>query len=69
MSLKGMVVLSGYPSELYDRTLAGWRREERASYADGGGARTEVVWINPLCAERLDVEHAAQHSPLFAVGG
>jgi hypothetical protein len=28
-SLKGMVVLSGYPHPLYDEALAGWRREER----------------------------------------
>lgn len=66
MSLKGMVVLSGYPSDLYDSTLVGWRREERPSYADGGGARTEVVWINPLCAARLEQEHDAHHVPLFA---
>jgi DNA adenine methylase len=69
--LRGMVVLSGYPSELYDETLVGWRREERAAYADGGGARTEVVWINPLCAQRLEEETEARRSartPLFAVG-
>jgi DNA adenine methylase len=68
-TLSGMVVLSGYPSELYDDMLAGWRREERASYADGGGARTEVVWINPLCAQRLELEATARRAaraPLFA---
>lgn len=69
VSMKSMVVLAGYPSALYDDTLVGWRREERGSYADGGGKRTEVVWINPACAERLDEEAAARHrnrAPLFA---
>lgn len=72
MKLEGMVVLSGYPSTLYDETLVGWRRAERPSYADGGGARTEVVWINPLCQERLDDEEQRQEAaraPLFAIGG
>ena len=67
--LRGMVVLSGYPSDLYDNTLPDWRREERGSYADGGGARTEVVWINPLCAQRLANEERARRAarvPLFA---
>jgi DNA adenine methylase len=59
-SLDGMVVLSGYPSVLYDEALAGWRRHQRGAYADGGGPRTEVVWINPRCAERLDAMKQAQ---------
>jgi DNA adenine methylase len=27
---RGKVILSGYPSDLYDRTLAGWRRSRQA---------------------------------------
>lgn len=46
-ALKGMVVLSGYPSPLYDGALKGWRRIEKASLADGARPRTEVLWINP----------------------
>ncbi|WP_019833802.1 DNA adenine methylase [Sphingomonas sp. PR090111-T3T-6A] len=45
--LEGMVVLSGYPSNLYDEQLIGWRRIERAAFADGARERTEVLWINP----------------------
>lgn len=42
------VVVSGYPSALYDEELyAGWRREERRARADRGVARTECVWIKP----------------------
>lgn len=48
-SLKGSVVLSGYPSELYDKSLTlarGWRRVERQALADGARPRTEVLWLN-----------------------
>lgn len=53
LSLKGMVILSGYPSSLYEQRLAGWQRHSRRAYADGGAPRTEVIWINPHCAKRL----------------
>ena len=45
--LKGMVVLSGYPSALYDDALLpAWFRVERQALADGARERTEVLWIN-----------------------
>lgn len=50
-TLKGMVVLSGYPHPLYDEMLSDWRRVEREALADGARKRTEVLWINPkACA-------------------
>jgi DNA adenine methylase len=52
-SLRGMVVLSGYPSDLYEQALPHWRRVERVAHADGGSPRTEVLWINPRAADRL----------------
>lgn len=56
-AFSGMVVLSGYPSELYDRELyPDWERFERRHVADGGKQRTEVVWLNPACSEALRVE-------------
>ena len=58
-SLKGAVVLSGYPSELYDTALAGWSRIERGAYANGASRRTEVLWINPWCKDQLDSARAA----------
>ena len=45
-NLSGMVVLSGYPSELYDRLFADWHRVDRTSYADGARERTECLWFN-----------------------
>ena len=44
--LKGMVVVSGYPSSLYDELFKGWRRVERTALADGARERTEVLWMN-----------------------
>jgi DNA adenine methylase len=58
-SLSGMVVLSGYPSPLYEETLPDWRRVERPAMADGARPRTEVLWLNAVCAERLNA-HAPQ---------
>jgi len=48
---RGKVMLSGYASELYDRSLAGWTRHtyEIANHASGGrkkGRETEVLWTN-----------------------
>jgi DNA adenine methylase len=52
-SVKGMVVLSGYPSRLYDRLYAGWNQVEREALADGAGKRTEVLWFNAAAWDRL----------------
>jgi DNA adenine methylase len=48
---KGKVMLSGYPSALYDEALAGWARHtfDMPNHAAGGkrkGRETEVVWCN-----------------------
>lgn len=61
-TLRGMVVLSGYPSTMYDDALGGWRRIERKALADGASERTEVLWINQEAARALDDEAM----PLFA---
>lgn len=58
-SLQGMVVLSGYPTALYDEALADWRRIERPHYADGASPRTEVLWLNPALIA------ATGNGPLF----
>jgi site-specific DNA-adenine methylase len=48
---KGKVMLSGYPSALYDGALAGWNRHafdvpNHASGARAKGRETEVLWCN-----------------------
>lgn len=52
-SLDGMVVLSGYPSDLYDNALDDWHRVERSALADGARKRTEVLWLNPAAFAAL----------------
>lgn len=54
--LQGMVVLSGYPSELYQKCLEGWTMNStssRISAGRGGDTRTECLWINPACMTAL----------------
>jgi DNA adenine methylase len=50
-TVKGKVILSGYPSTLYDEALAGWNRHtfDLPNNAAGGktkGRETEVLWCN-----------------------
>lgn len=55
-ALRGFVVLSGYPSALYENHLQGWTThttEARIAAHRGTGTRTEVVWLNPACADAL----------------
>jgi len=65
-SLKGMVVVCGYRTAMYDQHLAGWTtRETQARISGGRGTslRTEVVWLNPACAAALELDRSQQ--PLF----
>lgn len=57
LELEGMVVLSGYDSDLYRDALAGWQtRSTRARISAGRGTalRTEVVWLNPACSAAIE---------------
>ena len=58
LELEGKVILSGYPSELYNDYLAKWKRVDtsaRISSGRGTDVRTECLWISPN----------AQHQDLF----
>ena len=68
-SLQGMVVLSGYPSTLYDELLPGWQRhttKSRISAGRGTITRDEVVWINPKCAQGLSMADGLFACPAIA---
>ncbi|SHM78621.1 DNA adenine methylase [Phytopseudomonas punonensis] len=55
LELEGMVVISGYPCELYHSMLAGWDRREtsaRISAGRGAATRTECIWLSPACRDR-----------------
>lgn len=63
-SVKGMVVLSGYPCDLYDGELfPDWHRIERRNCAQGnrGAAwRTEVLWLNDAAARHQQLSFFAE---------
>ena len=54
LELEGMVMLSGYPSELYDDVLKDWKRVDtkaRISSGRGTDTRIECLWINPAAQQ------------------
>ncbi len=65
--LQGMVVLSGYASDLYADELPGWvsnSTDARISSGRGTALRTEVAWLNPACANALNLQHGGLFSGL-----
>lgn len=64
LGCRSAVMVSGYPSTLYDEALTGWDRVEIATSTGQGGTwseRTEVVWCNrPMQRQgALDLDEAA----------
>jgi len=62
-SLKGMVILSGYRSELYKQHLTGWgirTKPSRASAYRGTKMAEEIIWLNPACIDSLRQSAASQ---------
>lgn len=54
-TLAGMVMISGYDSEVYNDMLTGWKRTEKASRISAGRGtkvRTECLWINPAAQKK-----------------
>jgi len=49
----GPAILSGYHCELYDSRLTKWHVRERTVQAEKGNTRTEVLWLNQTCIDRL----------------
>jgi DNA adenine methylase len=45
---KGAVLISGYPSKLYDVLYQGWIRREKKTHANGHGKRIEVLWMKGI---------------------
>ena len=63
-SVRGMVVISGYASEVYDRELfADWLRVEKAWNADGARPRVEALWINKAAESNLSQRTLFRNSP------
>lgn len=56
-NLQGMVVLSGFQSELYAVHLSSWTQYSTLSRGNarrGAKLNTEVVWLNQACAHALE---------------
>jgi DNA adenine methylase len=52
-SVSGMVIISGYPCELYDKELySDWTRIECRALADGASERTEVLWFSDNAVQK-----------------
>lgn len=48
-----MVILSGYPSPLYERLFGDWKIITTRALADGARERSEVLWLNSRAASAL----------------
>jgi len=54
-NVQGMVIISGYESELYNEQLKDWkchRKSARISAGRGTDTRIECIWTNPACSDR-----------------
>lgn len=54
-NLQGMVILSGFHSEMYGQQLAGWAEfscDSRGNARRGTKINREVLWLNPMCQTR-----------------
>lgn len=45
--VNGMVLISGYPCDLYDELYGEWRRIEKDTKTNGNNPAVEVLWISP----------------------
>jgi DNA adenine methylase len=50
-SCTGMVAISSYPNELYDRLFVGWMRDERLSQTNSRERQLEVLYLNAACVK------------------
>ena len=57
-SLSGMVILSGYESELYNEFYGDWHKVSKTTTTNGNGTSTEYLWLSPRTVE-------FNHLPLF----
>lgn len=61
----GMVVLSAYKNDIYEKMLAGWSTAYKRAVAERGAKRTEYLYINPICARRLQISSKQTQMNIF----
>lgn len=55
-TLRGMVIISGYQSEMYNSMLSGWEKVFIETFADSAKPRTEVLWLSPSCSNAPGIQ-------------
>lgn len=50
-TIKGMAIVSGYRSDLYDESFQGWKRVDKKARTLAGYA-TECLWLSPRIPRR-----------------
>ena len=51
-TIRGMAVISGYPSTLYEEQLSGWQRiETTARTTNTSKTATETIWLSPAATK------------------
>jgi DNA adenine methylase len=65
--VEGLVVLSGYPSALYDELFAGWQTVSKTMHDNGNNSREEYLWLSPRTVAALARAQAdrIEDLPLF----
>lgn len=61
--VKGMVLLSGYDSDLYRELYPDWQRLSKSNTTNGNGVATEYLWLSPN-AVTLENLPLFRHEPL-----
>lgn len=56
-AIKGMAIVSGYPSDLYNDLYAGWKRLERQTTTNFNHKATECLWISPNAMEAYNYDN------------
>ena len=56
-TMTGMVMISGYDSDVYNDMLKGWKKKQkdsRISAGRGTKVRTECLWVNPAAQQKQE---------------
>lgn len=53
--LEGLTILSGYPNDIYRELFEdrGWTRIDKEAIVNGGGVKTEALWLSPTILSKL----------------
>jgi len=56
--LKGLVVISGYPSKIYEDLFEsrGWKRTDKQAVTLSGSKRTESLWLSPSVTAQISLD-------------